>query len=145
MSIATLWDMIEGEVATLETTAPIAWPNRQWTPPTKTGDPSDPASWFALDMEFDAESTEELTFERDPMLKGQIVIGCFVESQMGEQALTTLVDAARALFLARLTSGGVVLDILRPDLEIIGRVEGSDGAGLWYGWLVIFRFMAQIG
>lgn len=144
MSIATLWDLIEGEVATLEATAPVAWPNRQWTPPAKTGDPSDPASWFALDMEFDEDSTEELTFERDPMLRGRIVLGCFVEPQMGEQALTTLVDAARALFLAQLVSGGVVLDTLRPDMEIVGRVAGSDGAELWYGWLVIFRFMAQI-
>jgi hypothetical protein len=145
VSIATLWDVIEGEVAKLETTAPVAWPNRQWTPPVKTGNPAAPASWFALDMEFDEDSTEELTLDRDPMLKGRIVLGCFVEPQMGEEALTTLVDSARALFLAQLSSGEVVLDTFRPDLEIIGRVAGSDGADLWYGWLVIFRFMAQLG
>jgi hypothetical protein len=145
VSVATLWDLIEGEVATLETTAPVAWPNRHWSPPGKTTNPATAAKWYALDMEFEPESTEELTFDRDEMLRGRIVLGCFTEPQVGEEPLMTLVDAARALFPNKLTSGGVVLDVLRPDLEIIGRVAGSDGADLWYGWLVIYRFMAQVG
>lgn len=145
MSVATLWDLIEGEVATLETTAPVAWPNRQWTPPAKTTNPATAAKWYALDMEFETDAAEELTFDRDVMLRGTIVLGCFVEPQVGEEPLMALVDAGRALFATQLTSGAVVLDVLRPDLEIIGRVAASDGADLWYGWLVIYRFKAQVG
>lgn len=145
MSIATLWDLIEGEVAKLETTAPVAWPNRQFSPPAKTGNAVTPARWFDLIMEFDDPSTEELTAERDVMVTGHVVIACLIEPNVGDQPATELVDVARALFPTSPTvSGGVTFDVFRPNYFVGGEIKDKSGAELWYGWLVDFEFKAQM-
>lgn len=144
MGVAADLAAIKGILSAGLDDAPLSLPNRQFTPPKKTTDPAAPASWYRGDVFYDEGtgdegSTEELSFERDVMRRGDVIIGCWVEPQSGEARVVEMVDKAGDLFDDASTA---TLQFLRPHVERVGLAEDHAGE-LWWGWEVRVRFMAQ--
>lgn len=139
MGLSELIDVAETTLSTGLAGEVVKWPNRQFTPPAKTTDPSSPAKFYSVNYEFETESTEAADFEGGELIRGWINIGCWVEPQAGDGPVADMVDTVRPLLGADSSTSRIAF--LPAHVEQIGFGEMADE--VWYGYGVRFPFIAQ--
>ncbi len=119
---------------------PIGWQNRVFRPPERTANPSNPAAFVTVELDYADDTLTD--FDGGRMRNGSAVVGVWVETGMGAARSRELVDEILAAFQAADVPGAMTY--LEAQTDRVGSYQDPN-LGDWYLWIVRQRFIAQGG